>query len=1105
MPDPDHAAIHAAAQTWAERSLLGNLSVFTEAELWTPEVIDEFKVLFTENPIFEKGPNFFEKLERQISGGTLEVRKFAAELLWVLFLFPTRFSAQTKSDHITRVWNWTGQDFPANPLTPISFPDGIGFPGTAFNTERWREVNFLVSFLTAFKALPRSERAQLLEDPWQFGAWLDRLPESARRQMRHILPHLLFPDVYQHVATTQHKKDIVAAFSQREDAAISEPAGEMGELLRLDWDLDQIRRNFPGAEGATDFYLPPLSTVWGWGSAPKEEEITKFLTALEAHKQLLWDRFRTVATDFQDFDHPGQALQSTELDYKHKTLDQVQLGLEELGLDSDPTAEQAREILGLLKKSDKNIVNFRSWDQTFGTKAEDHEVSVGALWKLANNEITQEEMFAALSSVGLSPRWDSLSFALWCLDSTRFFPIKISYYRSLAETLGAPFRKRAESPNEKSFAEVMAFGEAFSQFLELSHPRDMTDVQSFMWVCSAVYAHPFDRLFAKGKADAILDDMADVIQALERSEGFKKELLSVTIPDPNGPGTRLSINYGSWLVYHYSPRYRSGVYLAVLKEGALGGFSGKNDGFSGETPDGVFSLAKFSLENYHDMELNLWEDFRNDLPIIVSHFSTWSASPYLRHHREELYELIMNEEERANWLKKGFDTSGAETIDADPIQDSSLRDKVAYWWLNANPKVWDFADLQDGESQTYTARNEKGNKRQKFKHFEAAQAGDLVIGYLTRPVKQAVALCEITKSLAETEGKGIELKKLRDFATPLPWEDMKATRALDNCEPIFSNQGSLFGLHPEEFELILSMAEPEDGLETPKPYSREQALNDLFMSESQFDEILELLTIKKNIILQGPPGVGKTFVAKRLAYALMTQKDEKRAPMIQFHQSYSYEDFMQGYRPDGKGGFTLRNGTFYNLCKRAQRDPNNDYFLIIDEINRGNLSKIFGELLMLIEPDKRGQEFQIQLTHSESSDDTFYIPKNIHLIGTMNTADRSLSVVDYALRRRFAFIDLKPEFRSSKFRECLSKLNIEQALLQTIITRLEALNESIAKEQALGMGFCIGHSFFCPPNPGSDWTWYRRVIKFEIEPLLQEYWLDERDKVTREVSALLAE
>lgn len=291
-------------------------------------------------------------------------------------------------------------------------------------------------------------------------------------------------------------------------------------------------------------------------------------------------------------------------------------------------------------------------------------------------------------------------------------------------------------------------------------------------------------------------------------------------------------------------------------------------------------------------------------------------------------------------------------------------------------------------------------------------------------------------------------------------------------------------------------------------YDKSKAMHGLFLKASQFDEMLEALKEKKNVVLQGAPGVGKTFVAKRLAYALIESNDQRQVEVIQFHQSYSYEDFIQGFRPTPNGHFDLKYGIFYQFCRRAQRDEaaKKPYVFIIDEINRGNLSKIFGELMMLIEADKRGKEHAIPLAYSQNAGERFYIPENLHLIGMMNTADRSLAMVDYALRRRFRFITLRPEFSSDAFGKFLGDAGAASGLTKKIVSRMNALNEVIAADaKNLGPGYQIGHSYFCPRNgikPGEDW--YRRVIESEIVPLIQEYWFDNEQKVKEQRSALLS-
>jgi hypothetical protein len=281
------------------------------------------------------------------------------------------------------------------------------------------------------------------------------------------------------------------------------------------------------------------------------------------------------------------------------------------------------------------------------------------------------------------------------------------------------------------------------------------------------------------------------------------------------------------------------------------------------------------------------------------------------------------------------------------------------------------------------------------------------------------------------------------------------------------------------------------------PYSYEDALKDLFLSEADLKSVIDTAKRKKNIILQGPPGVGKTFVSKRLAYLLMGEKDPSRVEFVQFHQSYSYEDFVQGWRPNSDGGFNLKSGSFYEFCRKARSDLSRPHVFIIDEINRGNLSKIFGELLMLIESDKRGLENAIKLTYSESEADRFSVPENVFIIGLMNTADRSLAIVDYALRRRFAFFNLPPQLESAKFESVITKAGGSANLVKKIRERIGGLNQVIGNERRdLGPGFQIGHSYFCPVDQiKSDSEWYLNVINTEIKPLIEEYWFDSPEKV----------
>ena len=293
--------------------------------------------------------------------------------------------------------------------------------------------------------------------------------------------------------------------------------------------------------------------------------------------------------------------------------------------------------------------------------------------------------------------------------------------------------------------------------------------------------------------------------------------------------------------------------------------------------------------------------------------------------------------------------------------------------------------------------------------------------------------------------------------------------------------------------------EPAEDVESMSPliqdqYTKSDFLKEVYISDSDYETLTSLLIHKKNIILQGAPGVGKTFTAKRLAYSILGCKDESKVKLIQFHQSYSYEDFIMGYKPEDTG-FVLRHGIFYDFCIKAANNPNEKYFFIIDEINRGNLSKIFGELLMMIESDYRGEQMTMAYDGLQ-----FCVPENLYIIGMMNTADRSLAMIDYALRRRFSFYNMSPAFDNEIFIQYQKTLNTKD--FDDVLKVIKRLNKEIAEDASLGDGFCIGHSYFCGQIACSK-EWLEQVIKYDIIPMINEYWFDNKSKAEKWAGELL--
>lgn len=424
------------------------------------------------------------------------------------------------------------------------------------------------------------------------------------------------------------------------------------------------------------------------------------------------------------------------------------------------------------------------------------------------------------------------------------------------------------------------------------------------------------------------------------------------------------------------------------------------------------------------------------------------------------------------------------------MENNTESEKVCnYWWLCANPKIWSMTSWMVGEEQDYTLYNTAGNKRRIFQHFLDARVGDKVICYEANPTKQITGLAVISK---ESDGERICFRKVETLAAPVELSEIKTVPELANMEFLINPNGSFFHLTEKEYVALLNLIREEnDSIQPDKTfekYTKDDFLKEVFMDGKDFDTLQHLIRMKKNVILQGAPGVGKTFCARRLAQAMMGEKDESRIALIQFHQNYSYEDFVMGYKPV-EGTFELQKGIFYKFCMLAANHPDKEYFFIIDEINRGNLSKIFGELLMLIEKDYRGEKLTLAY-----KDEKFSVPGNLYLIGMMNTADRSLALIDYALRRRFSFFEMNPGFDSEGFKAYLKGKNNER--LNELVELVKELNRQIATDDSLGQGFEIGHSYLCTGEIVTD-EWLKEVVNYDILPMLQEYWFDNKSEVDR--------
>ena len=437
-----------------------------------------------------------------------------------------------------------------------------------------------------------------------------------------------------------------------------------------------------------------------------------------------------------------------------------------------------------------------------------------------------------------------------------------------------------------------------------------------------------------------------------------------------------------------------------------------------------------------------------------------------------------------NFLIKS--SSGSQIQKVESQMDNKKTEK--YYWLNTNPRIFTFFDKAIGFEQLFEGKNENGNLRDNFSNVKLFEK---VFIYETGE-KRILGIGKITK---KSEDHSLTIKLIDSFEVPITLEELKSIKALEQAPFITSNMGTLKNITEEETKLILKLIQSKNELRDDS-YSFEKLDKEVFLKKEECEKIYNILKEKKNIILEGAPGVGKTYIAKRLCYAIMRKKEEERLLNIQFHQSYAYEDFVLGYRPTKKGGFKLKSGPFIDFCEKARKDKKNEYFLIIDEINRGNISKIFGELLVLIENDKR-DTYRVDLAYQGKNEDykNFTIPSNLYIIGLMNTADRSLALMDFALRRRFAFYRINPLFEEEKFKTYAQNI----PYLNDIIPFIKKLNDKIKDDESLGEGFMIGHRYFSNFKEKESQEEIKNklelILEYEIEPMLKEYWYDEKDKL----------
>ena len=434
-------------------------------------------------------------------------------------------------------------------------------------------------------------------------------------------------------------------------------------------------------------------------------------------------------------------------------------------------------------------------------------------------------------------------------------------------------------------------------------------------------------------------------------------------------------------------------------------------------------------------------------------------------------------------------------------------------------RVGDLASFPDKESlldALYTHYGDWGGRPRKaadsvWDYIHAMKPGDIV--YVRRSFNEIVGRGVVRSDYRYDEDRS-SFRAVRDVewthVGSWPLEQrigrLMLQRLTENTKYTPDQLNALIGIEDSHSSASVDERRGNNDLdEADEHYTSADFLDEVFLRPEDVEQMLGLLRRKKNLILQGAPGTGKTFAAKRLAYALMGQTDDSRVEVVQFHQSTAYEDVVVGLRPTAEGGFAAVEGVFARFCRRAAADPGRDYVFIIDEINRANISKAFGELLMLIEAEHRGEALRLPV-----SGELLSVPKRLHIIGMMNTADRGLALIDYALRRRFAFFEMRPALDHPGFLRHVEAVGSSR--LEALVDVVRRLNQRIAEDEALGVGFQIGHSYLClpvadPENPAGADGDVASVVRYELEPLVREYWFDNpaaMDESIHELESVLA-
>lgn len=1098
--------VYGAAEQFVERGLRNDDSLFTPGRsIWTADNAENLREYFVENPIGGGDLKFDEKLAVQLTDAPDEAIQLMAELLFVHFLIANKecIGGGPKRSLIQGVLDIME--------APVAMPedlwraldDGLAHPGPAFLTYRPFMLYFLLDFVREWKTLDSAQKERLLEDGWAFRELLFRIETSKARTQRHALLHLVHPDVFEPITSVNMKREIARGLSRY----IDEPDAN------IDRKLAQIRHNLSQArgEGFEAFWEDAILRLWRSQANPW-------------HAFLQWAKCFYERGDFE----------ARERDYKLKIAQHIQAAIEAMRDGQPDWIKLLRRAFG----APNNLTSWRSHGHFLTWCETNPDAARAALLRLWDeDEELRQRLVGFLEHLpkeiisGPSLRLNIASFLLMGQDPATFAVYKYTVVWKAFEYV------EYARPDDKGvevdvYFHTLEFLDAFIEEMaergvEL---RDRMDAQGLIFMVTNASLSQLGFLSESEKRDYAAfrglkaPGRVWIFQANPQEYALGEELQKQESEDTHW-----------WRVTRYRKEIRKNDVVLLWESGDNAGIYGVvrllDDPVQAlaDGPPTVDCTVDFELINILDSPISR-DRLKKDAQLKNLHIIRSPQGTNFSVKDEEFNRLLFLYPELAEGLDVDVDPSKLEM--AEPFASQFVDLDEANWAIDFMRRTAEHLGVQssndprlsiylrDSRAGTRFGLNFGGRKLFSLRQYGSDNDARVKLALSSELVRSLGLEQTYTFETAEDEPAlgiyRVTIKEARAFKAPL--QEAYALAVVEtrdkyahwartpyrngHIQPLFD---ALFDENMRRF-ILLNGWDAAEETEVSSIYTLEDALEGLFLSRSEFEDILKLLRARKNIILQGPPGVGKTFICKRLAYALMGVEDKGRVEMVQFHQSYTYEDFIQGYRPSDEGvGFHRENGIFFEFCERARRAGRSVPFVfIIDEINRGNLSKIFGELMMLIEPDKRGDDWGISLQYARTGEAKFSVPENMYLIGMMNTADRSLAMVDYALRRRFAFLDLKPLF-NKKFEEHLLNRGADIVVIRDIVERLKRLNDTIAGEKmTLGEGFCVGHSYFCLAADGEySEAWYQRVIEYDIAPLLREYWFDNPGRAEEEITALL--